>query len=159
MDNLTVRFAQPDDATALAGLRWEFRAEDDGEEPVVSHDEFVRQYAAFFLAGLTSGARAHGIAEADGTVVGHLTCLVIPLVPRPCRIDDGCGMITDNYVRPAYRNRGIGGALMRFMLDWARGRDLETIIVWPSDRARAFYARHAFAERTEIMELVLRPVP
>jgi hypothetical protein len=30
------------------------------------------------------------------------------------------------------------------------------VIVWPSERARPFYARHGFTARTEVMELVLR---
>ena len=42
-------------------------------------------------------------------------------------------------------------------LIWARDVDLELVIVWPSEQARAFYGRHGFSERTEIMELVLRP--
>ena len=154
---MRIRLATDRDSGALAALRWAFRAEDGEEEPVVSFDAFAAHHAEFFRAGLASGQRAHIVADAgDGTLLGHVVCQVIPLVPRPCRLDDACGLITDNYVRESDRNRGIGSALIRGAIAWARGTDLETLIVWPSDRARPFYARHGFSERTEVMELVLR---
>ena len=151
-----IRLAQKSDAPALAELRWEFRAE-GGERPAVSYAEFSAHYAVFFVAGLAAGERGHVVAEGDGgALLGHVVCQVVPLVPRPSRLDDACGVITDNFVRPAYRTRGIGTALLAGALAWARARDLETVIVWPSERARPFYARHGFADRSEVMELVLR---
>jgi GNAT superfamily N-acetyltransferase len=152
-----IRLAQESDAPALAALRWEFRAE-GGEPPAVPYAEFSAHYAAFFQAGLAGGERGHVVAEdADGALLGHTVCQVVPLVPRPCRLNDACGVITDNYVRPAYRDRGVGAALLAGIVEWARTRELETVIVWPSDRARPFYARHGFSDRSEVMELVLRP--
>jgi GNAT superfamily N-acetyltransferase len=151
-----IRVANEDDATSLAALRWEFRSEDDVEKPVVGYEDFVATYTSFFLAGLASGLRTYVVCETDDGIVGHVACQVLPLVPRPCRVDDACGVITDNYVRSSYRNRGIGTAILQRAIEWARERDLETLIVWPSDRARTLYARNGFTDRTEIMEMVLR---
>src|SRR5687768_11875947 len=106
--------------------------------------------------GMTHVECAHIVAESHGALIGHVMCQVIPLVPRPWRLDDACGMVTDNYVRPLHRGRGVGSAVLQQAIWWARARDLETIIVWPSDRSRAFYARHGFSGRSEIMEMVLR---
>lgn len=154
---MRIRLARESDARALAALRWEFRAE-GGEPPAVPYAEFATAYAAFFCAGLAAGERGHVVAEDEGgALIGHTVCQVVPLVPRPCRLDDACGVITDNYVRPASRDGGVGAALLAAAVEWARTRELETVIVWPSDRARPFYARHGFSDRSEIMELVLRP--
>lgn len=151
-----IRLARESDAAALAALRWEFRAE-GGEPPAVPYAEFSAHYAAFLRAGLAGRERGHVVAEAaDGALLGHTVCQVVPLVPRPCRLNDACGVITDNYVRPAYRDGGVGAALLAGTVEWARTRDLETVIVWPSERARPFYARHGFSDRSEVMELVLR---
>jgi len=99
----------------------------------------------------------HFIAESGDGIVGNIVCQVVPLVPRPCRVHDSCAVITDNYVKPTDRSNGIGSELLRRAVEWARELDLELIIVWPSEQARIFYGRHGFSERTEIMELVLRP--
>ena len=152
-----VRAAGLRDVDALAQLRWDFRSEDDGETPCTSFAEFAIHYARFFNAGFASSERAYFVAELNGKLIGNIACHVVALVPRPCRLDDACGVITDNYVRPEHRDGGIGSALLSAAVDWARMRDLELVIVWPSDRARPFYARNGFSERTEIMEMVLRP--
>ena len=46
---------------------------------------------------------------------------------------------------------------MSHVLAWARARDLELLIVWPSERSRTLYARAGFRAESEIMEQVLRP--
>ena len=36
---------------------------------------------------------------------------------------------------------------------WARARDLEFLVLWPSELSVAFYTRHGFAQGGEAMEL------
>lgn len=125
---MKIRLAQEGDAPALAALRWEFRAE-GGERPAVPYAEFAAHYVAFIRVGLATGERGHVVAEgAGGALLGHVVCQVVPLVPRPCRLDDACGVITDNYVRAAYRARGVGGA--------ARGGPRMGAFAGPRDRDR-----------------------
>ena len=67
------------------------------------------------------------------------------------------GYITNTYTRPEARNRGLGSRLLKEVREWAVREDLELLIVWPSDRAAPFYQREGFSQRTEIMQLLLRP--
>jgi len=153
--NTVVRIASEDDASALADLRWDFRAE-GGELASVSRDEFRKAYAVFFCEGIHRGERAHFVAEVDGALVGQLVVQRVPMVPRPKRLTDEWGYVTDNYVRPEFRGRGIGTALVDAATAWSRQADLELLIVWPSDEAVEHYRRAGFRSENSIMELTLR---
>ena len=80
----------------------------------------------------------------------------IDLVPRPCKIQDQFGYLTNNYTKPAYRSQGIGSALMNRVVEWAKDEDFELLIVYPSDEAVTFYERVGFKLENDVMELRLR---
>ena len=57
------------------------------------------------------------------------------------------GRVGGMWVDPAWRGRGIGDALLRVVLDWARGRGLSRVGLWaPEHRAAAItlYTRAGF---------------
>lgn len=145
------------DLIQLAELRWEFRVEDGAEQPVVDQEAFVEACSAFLQQGLASGYHTHWIAEQDGGIVSHLLVHRIDLVPRPCKLKDQIGIITNNYTRPAYRGLGIGSELIKRVKRWAMDEDLELLIVYPSDEAVTFYERAGFSAQNDVMELKLRP--
>ena len=150
-----VRRATEAEAAALAALRWDFRAE-DSEEPAVSFGEFEAAYTTFFLEGIRSDRRAHFVAEIEGEIVGHVVVQRVPMVPRPKRLDDDWGYITDNYIKPDHRNTGLGRRLLEEAIAWSRREDLELLIVWPSEQAVGHYARAGFAAENDVMQLSLR---
>ncbi len=86
----------------------------------------------------------------------HIFVHKIELIPRPCKIRDHFGYLTNNYTKPACRNRGIGSELMQRVKDWAKDEDLELLIVYPSEEAVTFYERAGFYSENDVMELRLR---
>lgn len=152
---MNFRIAGNEDLLQLAELRWDFRTE-DGELPAVGKPEFIDACTAFMKRGLNSGYHVYWIAEQRGEIASQIFVHKIDMVPRPCRIEDQFGYITNNYTRPAYRNRGIGSELMKRVIDWAKDSDLELLIVYPSERAVSFYQRAGFQAENEVMELRLR---
>jgi GNAT superfamily N-acetyltransferase len=105
---------------------------------------------------LESGYHTYWVAEHADEIVAHISVHMIDLVPRPCKIRDQFGYITNNYTKPAYRNQGIGTALMNRVAQWARDDDFELLIVYPGDEAVTFYERAGFKADTDVMELKLR---
>lgn len=154
-ESYTIRRAIPPDVPALARLRWEFRLE-DGETPASAYEAFAARYAAFVRAGLASGEWAYFVAEREGAIVAHMAVQVVRSVPRPSRASDQWGYLTDVYTTPAWRGRGIGAALLARVTEWARHRDLELLLVSPSEASRAFYGRAGFGDAREFMTLALR---
>ena len=59
------------------------------------------------------------------------------------------------YAVPEARNSGIGSALLRHVTGWARERNLELLLLWPSDRSVPFYERAGFVRSPEALELDL----
>lgn len=145
------------DLPQLAQLRWDFRAEDGTELPVVSREEFLDVCLAFLRQGLAGGYHTYWLAEVAGLIIAHVFVHRIDLVPRPCQLRDRFGYVTNNYTRPAYRNQGIGAELMRHVAEWARAEDFELLIVYPSEEAVTFYQRAGFRAENDVMELPLRP--
>jgi GNAT superfamily N-acetyltransferase len=150
------RTADKDDLIQLAELRWDFRGEDDSERPVVSREAFIEACRAWLERGLESGYLTYWIAEQGGEIVAQIFVHRIDLVPRPCKIQDQFGYITNNYTKPAYRNQGIGSELMKRVKAWAQGADLELLIVYPSAEAVRYYERAGFRAENDVMELKLR---
>jgi GNAT superfamily N-acetyltransferase len=151
----SIRMATWDDASDLAGLRWQSRLE-GGEEPVVSLDGFITSYVEFFRHGLETNTRAHFAADIGSRIVSHLTVQRVSMVPRPCKLKDEWGYVTDNYTSPGFRNQGIGSAVLQEAITWSRDQDLELLIVWPSEEAKPHYERAGFTVENEIMERSLR---
>ena len=150
------RIATERDFPQLAQLRWEFRQEDGSEQAVVSQDEFIQACIGFLKRGLENGYHTYWVAEEAGEIIAHIFVHKIDLVPRPCKIQDQFGYLTNNYTKPAYRNQGIGSALMNRVVAWAKDQDFELLIVYPSDEAVTFYERVGFKLENDVMELRLR---
>jgi GNAT superfamily N-acetyltransferase len=150
------RLATLADVPELARMRWAFRAE-SGEVPRADEREFAARYAAFVHDGLASGDWAWWVAvDDDGRLVAHMAVCVVHGVPRPARACDQWGYLTDCYTRPAQRGRGVGGALLAHVRAWAAARDLELLVVWPSEASEGFYARAGFAPADDVRRLALR---
>lgn len=140
----------------LAELRWDFRMEGGDEVPAVSKSVFVDACTSFLKRGLGNGYHVYWLAEEGGEIVSHIFIHKIDMIPRPCKIHDQFGYITNNYTRPEYRNRGVGSELMKSVVGWAKDEDLELLIVYPSERAVSFYRRAGFYTENDVMELRLR---
>ena len=149
------RLATEADIPELAGMRWAFRAE-AGEVPRESEAAFGARYDAFVREGLASGTWTYWVAEEAGALVAHMAVCVVRGVPRPARASDRWGYLTDCYTRPAYRGAGVGSALLARVREWATARDLELLLVWPSDASAAFYARAGFRPAAGVALLPLR---
>jgi GNAT superfamily N-acetyltransferase len=48
------------------------------------------------------------------------------------------------YVEPDRRDAGLGRELLEAALAFARARNVDGVVLWPSPRSRPFYARAGF---------------
>ena len=154
--NVHYRMATLEDVPRLAVARWTFRHE-SGETPVETEAAFADRFEAFARDGLASGRWTYWIAETgDGELASQMAVCVVESVPRPSRASDQWGYLTDCYTSPPFRNEGIGRELLGRVATWAASRDLELLLVWPSDESQRFYARAGFDRDEEIRVLRLR---
>lgn len=143
------------DISQLAQMRWDFRTV--GKD-VSSFDiaAFLAECCEFLKEGLSSGEWVCWVAEENGEIVSHIYIRRIRKFPKPSRLHDEIGYITNVYTKPEYRGKGIGSQLMQSVKQWATESDIELLFLWPSKRAVPFYEREGFSNKNEIMELILR---
>jgi GNAT superfamily N-acetyltransferase len=149
------RIAGSADSIQLANLRWDMRIE-SGEASFVSKAEFISSCASFFQAGTDSGSHFHWVADIDEMIVAVASIHVVDMTPRPCKLEDQFGYLTNVYTVPKLRNQGIGSALLRRAKSWACDNDLELLIVWPGEGAEGHYEKMGFQRDQEIMTVGLR---
>ena len=151
------RMAAEADVGALALMRWDFRLEESPGRPRHDQASFLDACSDFLRQGLAEQRWTYWIAQHDALLVAHIFIQRIPKVPKPNRLDDALGYVTNVYTRPGYRGQGIGTQLMAHVLQWAGEQDLESLIVWPSETSVRFYQRAGFQGSSDMLEYTVRP--
>ncbi|HEX8243693.1 MAG TPA: GNAT family N-acetyltransferase [Longimicrobium sp.] len=145
-----IRPATPEDAAALAALRWEFRAAlgQVNEE----RDAFVARCGAWMRARLgDGGAWRAWVAEAGGEIVGTVWVEMVEKMPNPVDEPEVHGYLTNFYVRDALRGGGLGGRLLAAALGACAAAGVHTVFLWPTQRSRPLYRRFGFVGEGEVM--------
>ena len=150
------RLAVETDLPQLAQMRWDFQTEDETEKPIVERAVFVEKCVEYLGECLRRGDWAFWIAELGGKIVSHIFVKTIASVPRPARLENLWGYVTNVYTKPEFRGQGVGAELLTQVENWAIARDFEILIVSPSADSIAFYKRAGFAAETDFLQLRLR---
>lgn len=149
-----VRPAAPADGPQLARLRlallrtYESPPDDPG---------FLESFARWWSAGghqfravvAVAGARA----GAD-LVVGNVWWHPVPKVPRPGG-QPHWGYLTNVYVDPDRRGRGLGRRLLDAALRAAEAEGLTHLVVWPAAPSAGLYRGAGFDDPVELLEAPL----
>jgi ribosomal protein S18 acetylase RimI-like enzyme len=138
-------------------MRWDFRLEEAPGPTLHDQTTFLEACVTFLRQGLAEQRWTYWIAQEHTLIVSHIYIQRVPKVPKPNRLDEALGYVTNVYTRPAYRGQGIGTRLMTHVLAWAREQDLESLIVWPSEASVGFYERAGFRGGSEMLEYTVRP--
>lgn len=136
------RMAQADDLAVLAALRWNLCQDDDvGRD---GRDAFVAAFCRQLPPPHPQAQIVHWLAWHGTQAVAVLSIVRVPKLPAPDDLAGLWGYLTNVYTLPAYRNRGVGSALLAAAAQWARAEALELLLVWPSTRSFPFYRRAGF---------------
>src|SRR5262245_27808477 len=136
-----VRRATQSDAERLARLRFEFRG--PRAPNVESEAEFLTRCAAWMYSRLTpSSIWRVWLVERNGEPAGAVWLQIVEKLPNPTSEPELHAYLSNFYVRPAYRNDGIGSALLRTALLECTRLDVDSVFLWPSARSRSLYERH-----------------
>lgn len=149
----TIRAASPSDSSSLAELRLAFKQEDD--PGAVRDAQFATRLEQWFSQRLGDGSWLAWVAELDGRIVGHVLVCLIDRVPSPSGDSAPLGYVTNFYVAPGIRNRGIGASLLGAVTANARSAKLNTLVAWPSEESDSIYRRAGFERPADLLELPL----
>lgn len=147
-----VRRATAADAPALARLRFEFRsALTNAVEPERDFLARATRWMSGRLAASFGPWHAWVVAR-DQRIEGAIWLLVVEKIPNPNAEPEEHAYLTNLFVRPGERGRGVGSALLRSALRWCRSRRVHSAILWPTPRSRALYVRHGFTAGDALMQ-------
>jgi len=145
---ISFRLATLKDGEQLADLRWRLQTGDersvDVSERILFTDCFARLFAADEMHDYT-----HWVANVQERLVAVMSVKVVRQLPTPQRLQGSWGYLTNCYVLPEYRNRGIGRKLLEHVKNWSESQGCSLLIVWPSDGSYSFYRRFGFERGTD----------
>jgi putative acetyltransferase len=140
----TIREATPEDAGELIAFLKRMLGEPD-IALVGAPDEFgvtVEQERRFIAEMAGADNCAMLVAEADGRIIGDITCR-----GESRRAKQHVGVIGVT-VAEGWRDQGLGSALLRAVIDWARGSGvitrLELLVFADNERALHVYQKFGF---------------
>ena len=160
-----LRRAVPADAPALAELRYAFRTRDypgrasTFEERAAFLDRCVPWMAERLASEASSGWRcwvAELLDHADRRLAGQLWLQAIEKIPNPASEPELHAYVSNVYVLPELRGRGLAGRLLDLALAWCRDHAVDQVILWPSEKSRPLYARHGFAVSDGVLVAQIR---
>jgi GNAT superfamily N-acetyltransferase len=152
--DVMVRLASPADAALLARLRFDLRA--SMHETHEENDAFSERCTRWMSERLAHEGRWRcWIAEYDGALVGGVWVQLIEKIPNPIAEPESYVYLTNFYVRPEHRSKGVGAKLLAAALTWSRENRAELVLLCPTERSKPLYARHGFVAADDFMELVL----
>ncbi len=147
-----VRLAAAGDGPAVAALRAAWTAEWHG---ATSDDGYAERFAAWWAS--EGRRRLTWLAWAEAVPVGMVNLAVVERMPAPGRAPSRWGYLGNAYVRPDWRSRGVGTALLTELLDHARSEGFVRVVLRPSDRSIPFYRRAGFGPATSLLLTDLDP--
>jgi GNAT superfamily N-acetyltransferase len=148
---VSIREATPADADTLAVLRYRFRSALGAavEEEAV----FVARAAPWLRARIGRPPwRVWAAVGPGGALVGNIFLQLVEKLPNPVVEAETIGYITNLYVEPAHRGRGLGGRLLRTALAACPPGEVDTVILWPTAESVPLYRRAGFGPPAGILE-------
>lgn len=151
------RIAAAYELTQIADLRWRLHVDDEPIEDGGAYESFIAEFLAVHQAEWTSDEVVHWVAADGKRLVAIMSVVFVRKIPRPGNLHGRWGYLANSYALPEVRNGGVGGRLLAAVTDWARGENLELLVVWPSEKAYPFYERAGFRRTPDPVVLRLAP--
>lgn len=140
----------------ISELRWLFQCEESECQNNFNKTEFIDNCTKILQTASMQDIYTHFGAFIDNDLIAITSLCVINKIPRPSKIIDPIGYLTNVFTLKQYRNQNIGTKLIKFIHNWAIAKDLELIIVWPSDESLNFYQRLGYNSQGQPLIYKLR---
>ena len=147
---IEIRLASENDTAILARLRYELRA--SSHKLSENEQAFLARCESWMNERLRKGSQWQcWIAEREETAVGAVWAQVVEKIPNPVGEAECYVYLTNFYVCEEFRGAGIGTRLLGAVLEWSKSKNAEKVILWPTERSKAFYLRHGFSFTDDLM--------
>ncbi len=153
--NYIIRDFSDGDEISLKKMWLEFIQDEEGADlNIVPSKENANRWISFLGSVIKNGNGTVKLVETeDGTLAGYV---FYQRGEGSLKLKRKKGVIYDLYVRPQFRNRGMGSALLKNALDDLKRRGVEIVqltVMSKNNRALNLYKKYGFTETLKIMRL------
>jgi len=99
-----------------------------------------------------SGAWRCWVVDDDKQLLGHVCVQLFEKIPNPVNEPELHAYITNFYVVPEKRHRGLGKKLLNKALSWCRAQGVDAVILWATPESKSLYRRCGFIESADIFQ-------
>jgi GNAT superfamily N-acetyltransferase len=103
--------------------------------------------------GIDSSAWRCWVIYDGKQLVGHVCVQLFEKMPNPVNEPEAHAYLTNFYVVPEMRGRGVGTKLLKKALAWYRAQDADAVILWATAETKSLYRRCGLHEPVDILEL------
>ena len=125
---------------------------DEGIEPNIDIDEELTKY---FNSKLADNSLVEWIAEEDNKIIATAAILFIDFPPTYTNKTGRKGYITNMYTEPTSRGKGIATGMLDRLVNEAKERNINKILLVASKLGRPVYKKYGFQGTDEWLELNL----
>ncbi len=115
--------------------------------------ELHLQNKQYYEKTLSDNTHIACFAKKEGKIVGCGGICLYSEMPSPDNLNGLCGYLMNIYVCPDMRRQKIGEAIVHFLIEQARLREVKKITLESSERGRKLYQTIGFIEEQDMMIL------
>ncbi len=108
---------------------------------------------AYYLWALPAEAHIACFAYADDEIVGCGGVCLHEEMPSPDNPTGKCAYLMNIYCAPSCRGRGVGGSIVRWLIDRAKERNITKIYLETTEDGRKLYEKLGFTDMQDMMIL------
>ena len=115
--------------------------------------ELEQENRRYYEQQLPLGGHAACFARVDGVIVGCGGVCFYDEMPSPDNPNGRCAYLMNVYCREAYRRKGVGRVIVRWLVGRALGQGIRKIYLETTDRGRKLYQSAGFEEMKDMMHI------
>jgi GNAT superfamily N-acetyltransferase len=93
------------------------------------------------------------VVDDGGQLLGHVCVHLFEKMPNPVNEREVHAYLTNFYVVPEMRSRGLGRKLLKEALSWCRAQSTDAVILWATPESKSLYRRCGLLQSDDLLEL------
>jgi len=86
-------------------------------------------------------------------LLGHICVQLFEKMPNPVNEPEVHAYLTNFYVIPEVRRRGLGNKLLKKALAWCCAQGADAVILWATPESKSLYRRCGLLQSDDLLEL------
>ncbi len=151
--DVQIQKAELEDLDLLVQWRMEVLHEVFPASNYIFPEDLEAENRAYYEWALPAGKHIACFASLDGEIVGCGGMCLYQEMPSPDNPTGQCAYLMNIYCRPQYQHHGVGGAVVRWLIERAQEQHIPKIYLETSAPGRGLYEKIGFVDMPDMMIL------